>query len=71
MSAHESAWGQDVLVSVEEVAAVLRCGPEKARELIRSGELPVTYSLGRGLRVTRRAVLEFVDRKSIEEAAPK
>ena len=60
MTAHESAWGQDVLSGVDEIAVVLRVGRGRVKALIRTRELPVVRE-GRSWVITRRALLDWLD----------
>jgi excisionase family DNA binding protein len=52
----------DKMFSVEEIADELRVNPETVRVWIRSGEL-VAYSLGKGYRISRADLDDFIKRR--------
>lgn len=56
-------------LDADQAAAILRCEPETAEALMRSGELPAT-KIGRGWVTLRSYVIEFL-RQRIEQAKPR
>jgi excisionase family DNA binding protein len=49
------------LLTIEESARLLRIGRSRAYEMAASGTMPGLVRLGRSLRVSRRALLRWVD----------
>ncbi len=65
MSAHEF---HDDPLDADQAAAILRCEPVTAEDLMRSGELPAT-KIGRSWVTLRSYVIEFL-RRRIEQEKP-
>jgi excisionase family DNA binding protein len=57
----------DELCTVPQVAEILKIGPTKAWELVRTGRLK-SVSLGKSRRVPRSAIEEFIDHLKQEAA---
>jgi excisionase family DNA binding protein len=60
---------QGLLLSVEEAAEALNLGRAKVWQLVGDGTLP-SIKIGRTRRVSRQALLDFVERLSAGESSP-
>jgi excisionase family DNA binding protein len=54
----------DDVVTVEQLAKMLKIGRNTAYELVRSGLVP-SVKIGRQIRVTKRAVIDYLSRTEI------
>ena len=52
------------LLTVEEAGALLRIGRARAYEWAASGQMPGTMRLGRSIRVSRRALLRWIEEQT-------
>ncbi len=51
------------LLTVEEMAEILRIGRSSAYELCRQNEIPV-IRIGRSIRIPKKALLDWIEQKS-------
>jgi excisionase family DNA binding protein len=58
-----------LLLSVAEVALMLRCGRTKAYEIVKSGQLPVVR-IGRSVRVPAAGLEEWVHQQTVDRRRP-